>query len=148
MRMTVLSDYSLRVLMYLAARPDRLATIEEIADAYAISENHLMKVVHGLSRQGLVKAVRGRGGGLRLGREATRISVAEVLRAVEEDFDLVECFRDGEACRIAEVCRLKRVLKRALDAYLRELDGWSIADVVGRPKALLAALGVEPEAAR
>lgn len=147
MRMTLLSDYSLRVLMYLAARPHRLATIEEIAGAYAISESQLMKVVHGLARKGFVKTVRGRGGGLRLGREASGISVAEVLRAVEEDFDLVECFRDDDTCRISEVCRLKRVLSRALDAYLGELDKWSIADIVGRPKVLLAALGVGPETA-
>ncbi|MEW5962826.1 MAG: Rrf2 family transcriptional regulator [Pseudomonadota bacterium] len=141
--MTVLSDYSLRVLMYLAARPERRATIQEVAEAYAISENHLMKVVHGLAKVGLVKTVRGRGGGLCLARDASRITIGQVLRAVEEDFDLVECLGEDDRCRITSVCRLKRVLKRALDAYLGELDNWTLAEVVGRPKVLLGALGIE-----
>ena len=81
MRMTVLSDYSLRVLMYLAVRRERLVTIQEIANAYKISENHLMKVVHGLSKSGFVETVRGRGGGMRLGRPPEEITIGAVLRA-------------------------------------------------------------------
>ncbi len=145
MRMTVLSDYSLRVLMYLAARPERLVTIQEIASAYRISENHLMKVVHGLSKRGFVETVRGRGGGMRLGRPAQDISIGAVLRVCEDDFDLVECFGENDTCRITQVCRLKRVLHKALQAYLAELDRWTLADVVTRPKLLLDALAIDGE---
>jgi Rrf2 family nitric oxide-sensitive transcriptional repressor len=137
MRLTTLSDYSLRVLMFLGASPGRLATIEEIARAYGISENHLMKVVHGLARAGFVETVRGRGGGLRLARPAETITVGAVLRAVEEDFALVECFGTGDTCRITSVCRLKRVLGQALDAYFKVLDEWTLAELVARPKVLL-----------
>lgn len=140
MRLTVLSDYSLRVLMYLAARPDRLSTIQEIASAYAISENHLMKVVHGLGKTGLVETMRGRGGGMRLARPADKIKVGAVLRLVEEDQTLAECFSEDDGCKITDVCRLKRVLARALQAYNDELDRWTLADLVARPKVLLDAL--------
>jgi Rrf2 family nitric oxide-sensitive transcriptional repressor len=137
MRLTTLSDYSLRVLMYLGATPDRLATIEEIARAYGISENHLMKVVHGLARAGFVETLRGRGGGMRLAVPAETITVGAVLRAVEEDFALVECLGTDDTCRITSVCRLKRVLAQALDAYFKVLDEWTLAELVAKPKSLL-----------
>jgi Rrf2 family nitric oxide-sensitive transcriptional repressor len=137
MRLTTLSDYSLRVLMYLGATPDRLATIEEIARAYGISENHLMKVVHGLARAGFVETLRGRGGGMRLAVPAETITVGAVLRAVEEDFALVECLGTDDTCRITSVCRLKRVLGQALDAYFKVLDEWTLAELVAKPKVLL-----------
>jgi Rrf2 family nitric oxide-sensitive transcriptional repressor len=140
MRLTVLSDYSLRVLMYLGAAPDRLATIEEIARAYGISENHLMKVVHGLARHGFIETVRGRGGGMRLAKPAKAITVGAVLRKVEDDFALVECFREDNTCRITSVCQLKRALTQAMDAYLEVLDQWTLAELVARPKRLMAEL--------
>jgi Rrf2 family nitric oxide-sensitive transcriptional repressor len=140
MRLTVLSDYSLRVLMYLGAFPDRLATIEEIAEAYGISENHLMKVVHRLGQHGFVETLRGRGGGLRLGKSAGSITLGEVLRAVEEDFHLVECFGADDTCRITKVCRLKGVLHLALEAYFKVLDEWTLADIVANRKALSSEL--------
>jgi Rrf2 family nitric oxide-sensitive transcriptional repressor len=142
MRLTVLSDYSLRVLMYLGAQPDRRATIEEIAEAYGISENHLMKVVHRLGQLGYIETHRGRGGGLRLGKPAPTITLGEVLRAVEEDFDLVECFGAGDSCRITKVCQLKRVLHIALEAYFKVLDDWTLADIVANRKALISELEV------
>jgi Rrf2 family nitric oxide-sensitive transcriptional repressor len=123
--------------MYLGATPDRLATIEEIARAYGISENHLMKVVHGLARAGFVETLRGRGGGMRLAVPAETITVGAVLRAVEGDFALVECFGAGDRCRITSVCRLKRVLGQALDAYFKVLDEWTLAELVAKPKVLL-----------
>lgn len=144
MRLTVLSDYSLRVLMYLGARPGQLATIQEIAQAYGISENHLMKVVHGLAQQGFVETVRGRGGGMRLGRPADKITVGAVLRAVEDDFALVECLGTNDTCRITRVCRLKRVLQQALGAYFQVLDNWTLADLVARPKSLIDELAIDP----
>lgn len=143
MRLTQLSDYSLRVLMYLGARPERLATIQEIARAYGISENHLMKVVHRLAQHGFVETVRGRGGGLRLKGEAEGIRLGAVVRAVEEDFRLVECFGSGDTCRITDVCRLKRILHQALGAFLESLDAWTLADLVRRPKTLMDALAID-----
>lgn len=143
MRLTVQSDYSLRVLMYLSSRPDHLATIQEIARAYEISENHLMKVVHGLSGSGFVRTTRGRGGGIRLGKPAEEITVGDVLRAVEEDFALVECLGQKDTCRITKVCRLKRVLNKALDAYFDVLDNWTLADLVAKPNRLIGELAVD-----
>lgn len=137
MRLTFLSDYSLRVLMYLGARPEGLATIKEISLAYGISENHLMKVVHRLAQHGFVETLRGRGGGLRLGKPADAMTLGEILRVTEEDFELVECFGTEDTCRISKVCRLKRVLRRALDAYLEELDAWTVADIVANRNAFL-----------
>ena len=142
MRLTVLSDYSLRVLMYLGAAPDRLATIQEIAQAYRISENHLMKVVHGLAQHGFVETVRGRGGGLRLGKPPEQITIGAVLRAVEDDFALVECFRADDTCRITDFCHLKRALHQALGAYFGVLDNWTLAELVAKPKSLQDKLGL------
>ncbi|HVJ78602.1 MAG TPA: Rrf2 family transcriptional regulator [Hyphomicrobium sp.] len=137
MRLTVQSDYALRVLMYLGIHAGRLATIEEIARAYGISQNHLMKIVNRLATHGFVETVRGRGGGLRLAKATEAITLGEVLRVIEDDFDIVGCFNSDDFCRIAKVCRLKRALQRALDAYLSELDSWTLADIVTNRKALL-----------
>ncbi len=132
-----LTDFSLRVLMYAGSMPRRLVTIQEIAEAYGISENHLMKVVHGLAQQGFIETVRGRGGGIRLSRPPTEITVGSVIRAVEDDFALVECFRTHNTCRITPVCRLRGALQEALGAYFEVLDNWTLAELVAKPKALL-----------
>jgi Rrf2 family transcriptional regulator, nitric oxide-sensitive transcriptional repressor len=137
MRLTYLTDFSLRVLMYAGSMPRRLVTIQEIAEAYGISENHLMKVVHGLAQQGFIETVRGRGGGIRLSRPATEITVGSVIRAVEDDFALVECFRTDNTCRITPVCRLRGALQQALGAYFEVLDNWTLAELVAKPRALL-----------
>ena len=144
MRLTHLSDYSLRVLMYAGAVPRRLVTIQEIAKAYGISENHLMKVVHGLARQGYIETVRGRGGGIRLARPASEITVGSVIRAMEDDFALVECFRTDNTCRITPVCRLRRALQQALEAYFEVLDNWTLAELVAKPAAILGQLAGPP----
>ena len=140
MRLTYLTDYSLRVLMYVSAVPQRLVTIQEIAQGYGISENHLMKVVHGLAQHGFIETVRGRGGGLRLARPASDITVGAVVRAVEDDFALVECFRTDNTCRITPVCRLRGALQDALSAYFDVLDNRTLAELVAKPKALLKEL--------
>jgi Rrf2 family nitric oxide-sensitive transcriptional repressor len=133
MQLTRYSDYSLRVLIYLAVRPDRLATIEEIAQAYGISRAHLMKVVHQMGRAGFLETVRGRGGGFRLARAPEDITVGDVIRYTEDKLDLVECF-DPETshCRIEPVCGLRGVLEEALDAFLKTLDRHTLADLVAR----------------
>lgn len=130
MKLTRYTDYSLRVLMHLAANPDRLASIGEIAAAHRISENHLMKVVHDLGRAGFVATTRGRGGGLRLAVPATQISVGAVVRAAEGDCPLVDC----GSCILASGCRLSGVLGEARRSFFAVLDGYSVADVAKAPE--------------
>lgn len=133
MQLTRYSDYSLRVLIYLAVRPDHLATIEEIAQAYGISRAHLMKVVHQMGRAGFLETVRGRGGGFQLAREPEDITVGDVIRYTEDKMVLAECF-DPETshCRIESVCGLRGVFEEALDAFLKTLDRYTLADLVAR----------------
>lgn len=133
MQLTRYSDYSLRVLIYLAVRPRQLATIDEIARAYGISRAHLMKVVHQLGRGGFLETVRGRGGGFQLARVPEEIGVGEVVRFTEGTLDLVECFDPATSrCRIEPACALQGVLKEGLDAFLETLDGYTLADLVSR----------------
>jgi Rrf2 family transcriptional regulator, nitric oxide-sensitive transcriptional repressor len=137
MRLSTFSDYSLRVLMYLGAQPDRLATIGEIAAAHGISENHLMKVVHQLGRSGWIETVRGKGGGMRLAHAMQDIRLGDVIRQTESDFALVECFADNPACRIQSACRLHPILDEALGAMFLVLDGYTLADLLEAPHGLL-----------
>ena len=134
MRLTTFSDYAFRVLIYLGGAPHGRATIADIAGAYGISENHLMKVVHQLARLGYIETVRGRGGGMRLARAPAAINVGEVLRATEDGFQLVECMGEAESdCRIARACALKGVLGEATAAFLETLDRYTLADLL-RPR--------------
>jgi Rrf2 family nitric oxide-sensitive transcriptional repressor len=140
MRLTTFSDYAFRVLIYLGSAPQGLATIGDIAAAYGVSENHLMKVVHQLARLGYIETVRGKGGGMRLARAPEAINVGEVLRATEDGFDLVDCMREGESdCRIVRACVLKGALAEALGAFLQVLDRYTLADLV-RPGPRIARL--------
>jgi len=133
MRLTQWTDYALRVLMYCATHKQRESapTIAEIAEAHGISRSHLMKVVMELSAKGWLSTTRGRGGGLRLVQDPSQIVIGEVVRQMEEDFRLVECFNpDSNTCRIYGLCRLKGTLQGALKAYMQVLDGVSLADLV------------------
>lgn len=133
MQLTRYTDFSLRVLIYLAVRPDRRTTIEEISGAYGISKAHLMKVVHQLGRAGFVETTRGRGGGFRLARAPETICVGDVIRHTEDKLDLVECFDpDTSECRIEPACGLRGVLQEALEAFLRTVDNYTLADLVAR----------------
>jgi Rrf2 family transcriptional regulator, nitric oxide-sensitive transcriptional repressor len=137
MRLTVFSDYTLRVLMYLALDRTRLATIPEIAAAYGISENHLMKVVHQLACAGMVETLRGKGGGIRLARDPEQIQLGQVVRATEGDAPIVECLSgDPGACRITSSCRLKGILAKAFEALYDSLDEHTLADLVETPRVL------------
>lgn len=143
MRLTVYSDYALRLLMYLAVRGDGLATIPEIARAYSISSNHLMKVVHQLGQAGYIDTVRGRGGGMRLARPAIDIVLGDVIRFTEPDMDIVPCFTaDNQDCPLRRVCRLRGALDRARTAFLDVLDDYTLADLTGNEQALKASLGL------
>ncbi|NJD35319.1 MAG: Rrf2 family transcriptional regulator [Betaproteobacteria bacterium] len=141
MKLTTFSDYTLRVLMYLALNRERLATIPEIAAAYDISENHLMKVVHQLSRSGVIESVRGKGGGIRLASEPEAIRLGQIVRASEGNAPIVECLStDAAVCCIAPACRLTAVLVRAFDALYATLDDYTLADLVRAPRGLNALL--------
>lgn len=141
MKLTTFSDYTLRVLMFLALNRGRLATIPEIAAVYGISENHLMKVVHQLARAGVIESVRGKGGGIRLAREPEAIRLGQIVRVSEGDAPIVECLSgDAGACRIAPACRLAAVLVRAFDALYATLDDYTLADLVRAPRGLKALL--------
>lgn len=137
MRLTDYTDYSLRTLMYLAVHRDRLATIQDIADVYGISKNHLMKVVHQLGIAGLVETTRGRNGGLRLKKEPQDINLGEVVRGTEPDFTMVECFdRKSNECILAQSCELQNVLRQATGAYLGVLDGLTLAHLLKNTTSL------------
>jgi Rrf2 family nitric oxide-sensitive transcriptional repressor len=144
MRLTVYTDYSLRLLMYCAVRRDEVVTIREVADAYGISKNHLTKVAFELGRKGYLETLRGRGGGLRLSRRPEKIGLGEIVRQMEEDFTMVECFAPGaNGCTIAGPCRIRGALSRALKAYLAVLDEYTLADLTaGHPRLSRALLGV------
>jgi Rrf2 family transcriptional regulator, nitric oxide-sensitive transcriptional repressor len=139
-RLTVYTDYALRVLMFLALKEDRLATIAEIAESYDISRNHLMKVAHQLGVAGYVETVRGRGGGLRLAKPIEAIGLGEVVRYTEPDMAIVSCFEPIDApCAIRPACVLRRALKKAREAFVEVLDGYTLEDLV-QPRARLAGL--------
>lgn len=146
MRMTLHTDYALRMLIFMALRPSLVPTIKDMAEAYGISRNHLLKVGLTLRDIGLIETVRGRSGGIRLARDPAEINVGTVVRLVEEDFAVVECLAPGGgSCAITPACRLKRILREALAAYLAVLDQYTLADIVRRKGTLLTLLGIEAE---
>ncbi|PTT86588.1 BadM/Rrf2 family transcriptional regulator, partial [Pelomonas sp. HMWF004] len=126
MRLTVYTDYTLRVMMYLAVkhRDGGAATIDEIARAYDVSHSHLMKIVQELAQNGFIETVRGRSGGARLARAPDEISIGALVRMAEKDFAIVACHdpNNPHHCAIFEACNLKRRLARAVDAFMAELD--------------------------
>jgi Rrf2 family nitric oxide-sensitive transcriptional repressor len=130
MRLTLFSDYALRVLMYAAAAGNRLVTIEETARSYDISRAHLMKVVNNLTRTGYIKGVRGRSGGFTLAKRPEDINLGDIVRATEPDFALVECFAAGNRCMITKSCRLPQVLNEALSSFIATLDRYTLADIM------------------
>ncbi len=133
MRLTLYTDYSLRVLLYLALHVDKTVTITELADFYKISRNHLVKVVHELGLSGYILTTRGKRGGIRLARAPDQIVVGEVIRQTEPDFDLLECLNpDIDQCVITHTCRLKSVLFTARGNFLGELDKYTLADLTGQ----------------
>lgn len=143
MKLTAFTDYSLRVLIYLACQPGQRATIAQVAAAYDVSEHHLVKVVHFLGKQGWLKNVRGKGGGLELGLAPDRIGLGQVVRQTEGQAVVAECFGDSSgSCCIAPSCRLRGVLGDAVAAFYAVLDRYSLADLVINRQELATVLFV------
>lgn len=129
MRLTLYTDYSLRVLLYLAVKPEQTATITEIAEHYDISRNHLVKVVHSLGIHGFIATTRGKNGGIRLARSAEAILLSDVVRKTEPDMDLLECFNPAtDNCVISPTCRLKSMLYEGRAAFMAVLEKNTLAD--------------------
>lgn len=149
MRLTLYTDYTLRVMIYLALKYQggEVATIDEIAQAYGISRNHLTKIVNELSQSGFIETTRGRAGGARLARAPNRISLGEVVRMAEKDFAVVQCHDPAlEAdCAVFQACNLKRGLRRAMEAFMLELDKMTFQDAVSAPTVAASLLGMEGE---
>jgi Rrf2 family nitric oxide-sensitive transcriptional repressor len=143
MRLTSFSDYAFRLLIFAASHERRLITIEETARTFAISRGHLMKVANELTRAGFLRAVRGRSGGLTLGKPPQEIRLSEVLAVVEPDFALAECFGAGSLCRITPHCRLRSALDEALSAFIGALDRYTVADLVLDARAFDTPLPLE-----
>jgi Rrf2 family nitric oxide-sensitive transcriptional repressor len=145
MKLTGFTDYSLRVLIYLAAEPSRRATIAEIAKAFNVSENHLTKVVHLLGKQGWIETVRGKGGGMLLAKEPQDICIGKVVRDTEGAAMPAECFAvDGGHCVISTCCKLKGVLAEAVNAFYSVLDHYTLADISRNRQVLGKVLMLQP----
>jgi len=142
MRLTRYSDYALRVLMYMGVRGERLVTIDEIAGAYDISRNHLMKVVYHLGRQGYIHTVRGRKGGMALARQPAEINLGVLVRETENDLALVECFGPDNRCCLTPACVLRQALDEALKAFMAVLDRYTLADLITPRQELRQLLAV------
>lgn len=141
MRLTDYTDYTLRVLIYLGLHPNELVTIQQVADGYRISKNHLMKIVNQLAQSGVVAATRGRNGGVRLAVPPEQINIGAIVRATESDLRIVECFDQvNNQCVLSPACRLRKAMHEALDAFFGVLDGLTLADVIansGQIRALV-----------
>jgi Rrf2 family nitric oxide-sensitive transcriptional repressor len=155
MRLTTYTDFSLRVLIYVAVKPDPLPTIQQISASYGISKNHLMKVVHELGLAGYLRTTQGKGGGISLARPAQSIVLGELVRLTEPDMALMPCFAPvATACAIFPACKLKVAVQAARDAFLAVLDGYTLADLVHNRSTLRGLLEVvaisesKPPAAR
>ena len=142
MKLTLQTDYALRVLMYVAVKGEALSTIGQIADAFRISQAHLMKVVHRLGQLGYLSTVRGKGGGMRLGKPAETIIIGAVVRATEEDLAVLGCLGQEDFCRIQGMCALKGALGEATQAFLAALDKYTLSDLTAPRLGLSRALGI------
>jgi len=135
MRLSIFSDYALRVLMHAALRRPELTTIDEVADAYGISRNHLSKVVHQLSQQNFLSTRRGIGGGFTLACDPRKLVIGDVIRFTEGDESVIDCMtRNNEPCAIFPACRLKGVLAEAAQAFYNVLDRYTLQDLVRKPE--------------
>jgi Rrf2 family nitric oxide-sensitive transcriptional repressor len=141
MRLTTYTDYSLRVLIYLAVNTAERPTIREIAERYGISRNHLMKVVQELSKRGYIAALRGKNGGLQLNQAPAEIKIGRLVRAMENEMALAECFGSNNRCILTPACALQSMLTEALNSFIATLDCYTLEDVIsGQQKPELLTL--------
>jgi Rrf2 family nitric oxide-sensitive transcriptional repressor len=145
MRLTLLTDYALRTLIFVGAKGGRLATIAEIAESFDISKAHLMKVVNRLGQHGYLDTVRGKGGGIRLARPPAEIRVGAIVRETEEDLAVMGCLAGPGFCRIEGCCVLRHAFREATFAFLQTLDGYTLADLLAPGTQLVSSLGLGPE---
>jgi Rrf2 family nitric oxide-sensitive transcriptional repressor len=145
--LTLHADYALRVLLYLASNPGRVVSTGEVSDAYGISKHHLVRVVQGLGRHGFVEVRPGRAGGVLLARPPAEISVGEVVRRMEPDFHVVECFDPKtNTCPITPACGLIGVLNEATRAFMSSLDKYTLEDLLRRGPRKLSSYFLKPTA--
>lgn len=138
MQLKKYTDYALRVLIYCASKEEgELSSIKEIAGIFSISQDHLGKIVHQLNRWGYIETVRGRYGGIKLAKRKEDINVGMIVRKMEDDFTLLECFdTEKNHCILSPACTLKHALHEALEAFFSVLDSYTLADLVGNPSTL------------
>ncbi len=130
MRLTTMTDYAMRLLMYVAQQPDRLCTIAEVAKVHDISEAHLMKITHQLGLNGWLQTVRGKGGGMRLAAAPVDSNLGAVVRSIEPDFYLVDCLTRDTACSLTGHCKLTGIMSGALQSLMQYLDRYTLADLL------------------
>lgn len=142
MQLTQFTDYSLRALIYIALKKGS-CTIKDITDAYSISNNHLIKIIHNLSKMGLIKTIRGKNGGILMAASPETINLGQLIMELEPNFDLVPCFNKEKAnCCIAPACKLKSVLYEAQRAFMQILEQYTLADVLHNPSELSVLLRI------
>ena len=144
MRLTLHTDFALRVLIHVGLNEGRLTTINEIAGNFGISRNHLMKVVNDLGQKGYLDTVRGRNGGVRLMRQPREINIGQVVRDTEDRLEILGCLRRNGYCRIERACILRGVVQDATAAFLKVFDEYTLADLIKPHRALSSLLFGEP----
>ncbi len=144
MRLTRQTNYAIRILMYCTANDGRLSRVPEIAAAYSLSELFLFKILQPLVENGLIETVRGRNGGIRLGKPASEITLFDVVRVTEDSFTMAECFEEGATeCPLVDSCSLNEALRKALGAFFEVLEGYTIAELVAAKPSMRSLLGIE-----
>jgi Rrf2 family iron-responsive transcriptional regulator len=148
MRLTRQTNYAVRMLMYCAANDGQLSRIGDIAKAYSVSELFLFKILQPLTKSGLIESVRGRNGGIRLGRAADKITLLDVVTVTEDSFAMAECFEnDATECPLVDSCSLNTALRKALGAFFEVLETYSIDDLVKSRPSINFLLGLENQPA-
>ncbi len=131
MQLTSFTDYGLRTLMFLAAHPDRMSSVKEIAEHFDISRNHLVKVVHRLSQLTYIETVKGKGGGIKIAKDTTKLRLGDLISELEPNMNMVECFDPKtNTCRITQSCQLKHYLFEATTSYIDVLNQYTLADAI------------------
>ena len=140
MRLNNFTDYALRVLIYLALKEDERSTVAEISRQYAISNNHLVKVVHKLSQLNVIESFKGKGGGILLRTSAKNINIGQIIQSFEQGSYLLDCFKPEGSCKINPICKLKSIVADAEDSFYKVFDEYTLADLVKNKTQLKARL--------